>query len=179
MSVIRLPSFGFCCFFPWWDAWVVSPYHSCHKVLSVSLIARLHERGKETMTGRERMKDRTQRMIKITAVATCMYTCMSGHGRCLAALTRAYQTRPRVWHALILCSLSLRTNVLRYPLIAQEEIKLLQRIWRVFFPLPVHWWPVVIFADELRLFQPITFQMNSLFQQITLIKLSEYVDFRS
>lgn len=136
MSVIRLPSFGFCCFFPWWDAWVVSPYHSCHKVLSVSLIARLHERGKETMTGRERMKDRTQRMIKITAVATCMYTCMSGHGRCLAALTRAYQTRPRVWHALILCSLSLRTNVLRYPLIAQEEIKLLQRIWRVFFSSP-------------------------------------------
>lgn len=54
--------------------------------------------------------------------------------RCLNA--RAYQTRPQVWHALISRSLSLRTNVLRYPLATREEIKLLQRIWRVFFPSP-------------------------------------------
>lgn len=68
------------------------------------------------MTERERMKERKQRMIKIAAaaVATCMYTCMSGHRRCLATLTHTYQTRPRVWHALISCSLSPWTNVQRY-----------------------------------------------------------------
>lgn len=34
------------------------------------------------------MKDRKQRVIKIVAaVATCMHTCTSGHGRILAALT--------------------------------------------------------------------------------------------
>lgn len=40
------------------------------------------------MTERERMKDRNRRMIKIAAaaVATCMYTCMSGQRRSLAHL---------------------------------------------------------------------------------------------
>lgn len=128
-------------FFPWWDAWVVCPYHSCHKVLSVSLIARLctKEEKSTTATGRERMKDRKQRMIKIAvpaAVATCMYTWASGHGAAshisnkATALTCPYLLQPFAMNSAAAAA----AQPQRPPCWTTEEIKLQQRTWRLSSP---------------------------------------------
>lgn len=140
MSVIRLPSFGFRCVFffspdgthEWWLLIIhaIKPYLCLLSPVSARKRKREWQRGREWRTEK-------QRMIKIAAaaaaVATCMYTCTSGHGRSLATLTPTYQTRPRgltcsyLPAALFFSAVNKCAATTASPPKSTEEIKLLQR----------------------------------------------------